>query len=166
VSGEPHTLQAVSSDARREALDATMRRHQLRGDALIEVLHVAQELYGWLAPEVLAHVARTLRLPPSRVHGVATFYHRFRLSPPAAHACTVCTGTACHVRGARAIAGAITAATGVSPGATAADGTLAVRTVRCVGACGVAPVVLYDDALAGRQEPDGAAARARAWRRP
>jgi bidirectional [NiFe] hydrogenase diaphorase subunit len=156
----------VASDPRLDALDAAMRRHQLRGDALIEVLHAAQELYGWLAPEVLAHVARALRLPPSRVQGVATFYHLFRLTPPARHACTVCTGTACHVRGARAIVDAVNAATGLSPGEAAPDGALAVGTVRCVGACGVAPVVLYDGAVAGRQEPEGAVARARAWRGP
>jgi bidirectional [NiFe] hydrogenase diaphorase subunit len=148
----------------RAALDAAMRRHQLRGDALIEVLHAAQELYGWLAPEVLAHVARTLRLPPSRVQGVATFYHLFRLTPPARHVCTVCTGTACHVRGAGAIVEAVTAATGLAPGESAPDGSLEVARVRCVGACGVAPVVLYDGAAEGRQEPGAAAARVAGWR--
>lgn len=151
-------------DPRRDALDAAMRAHQLRGDALIEVLHTAQELYGWLAPEVLAHVARTLRLPPSRVQGVATFYHLFRLSPPAAHVCTVCTGTACHVRGARAIAAAVQAEVGLAPGEAAPDGSLAVTRVRCVGACGVAPVVLFDGVAAGRQVPDEVAAHVAAWR--
>jgi bidirectional [NiFe] hydrogenase diaphorase subunit len=149
-----------------DALDAVMRRQQLRGDALIEVLHAAQELYGWLPPEVLAHVARALRLPPSRVQGVATFYHLFRLTPPARHACTVCTGTACHVRGARAIVRAVNAVTGLAPGETAGDGALSVATVRCVGACGVAPVVLYDGAVAGREDPQSAAARVRAWSAP
>jgi bidirectional [NiFe] hydrogenase diaphorase subunit len=158
--------QEAPSDPRRDALDAAMRRHQGRGDALIEVLHAAQELWGWLPPEVLAHVARTLRLPPSRVQGVATFYHLFRLAPPAHHVCTVCTGTACHVRGARVIVQAVSAAAGLAPGETATDGALAVSTVRCVGACGVAPVVLYDGAIAGRQEPEAAAARVRGWRPP
>jgi bidirectional [NiFe] hydrogenase diaphorase subunit len=153
-------------EPRREALDAAMRRHRLRGDALIEVLHAAQELYGWLPPEVLAHVARTLRLPPSRVQGVASFYHLFHLTPPARHVCTVCTGTACHVRGARAIVEAVTAATGLAPGESAADGSLAIARVRCVGACGVAPVVLYDGAVEGRQEPGSAAARVSRWGAP
>lgn len=165
-SAAPPPQASLASDPRREALDAVMQRHQLRGDALIEVLHAAQERYGWLAPEVLDHVARTLRLPPSRVLGVATFYHLFRLAPPARHVCTVCTGTACHVRRARALVVAVREATGLSPGEAAADGSLAVARVRCVGACGVAPVVLYDGVVAGRQEPDEVMARVRRWRPP
>ena len=157
---------ARADDARREALDAAMRSHQLRGDALLEVLHAAQESYGWLPPEVLAHVARTLRLPPSRVQGVASFYHLFRLAPPARHVCTICTGTACHVRRARAIVAAVERATGLAPGAAAPDGSLEVGRVRCVGACGVAPVVLFDGAVAGRQEADGVVARLAGWRPP
>jgi bidirectional [NiFe] hydrogenase diaphorase subunit len=142
-----------------------MRRHQLHGDALVEVLHAAQEAYGWLPPEVLAHVARTLALPRSRVQGVASFYHLFRLSPPARHVCTICTGTACHVKRSRAIVDAVARATGLSPGEAAPDGSLAVARVRCVGACGVAPVVLLDGAVAGRQGPDDVVAALDAWRR-
>src|SRR5512142_3155709 len=144
----------AAADPRREALDAAMRAHQLRGDALVEVLHAAQEAWGWLPPEVLAHVARTLRLPPSRVQGVASFYHLFRLTPPARHVCTVCTGTACHVRGARAVLAAVRGAAGVAPGERAEDGAVSLATVRCVGACGAAPVVLYDGAVEGSQDPD------------
>ena len=157
---------ARAGDARREALDAAMRGHQLRGDALVEVLHAAQEAYGWLPPEVLAHVARTLRLPPSRVQGVASFYHLFRLAPPARHACTICTGPACHIRRSRVIVAAVARATGLAPGEAARDGSLAVGRVRCVGACGIAPVVLFDGDVAGRQEPDEVVARLAAWRGP
>jgi bidirectional [NiFe] hydrogenase diaphorase subunit len=160
----PEPPPSLAADPRRDALDAAMRRHRLRGEALVEVLHVAQELYGWLAPDVLAHVARTLRLPPSRVHGVATFYHLFRLEPPARHACTVCDGTACHVRGARALLGAVRAATGLAPGEATPDGAVEVKRVRCVGACGVAPVVLYDGEVAGRQAPGAVADRLARWR--
>src|SRR5512142_3155672 len=156
----------AAADPRREALDAAMRAHQLRGDALVEVLHAAQEAWGWLPPEVLAHVARTLRLPPSRVQGVASFYHLFRLTPPARHVCTVCTGTACHVRRARAIVAAVASATGLAPGEAAPDAALAIARVRCVGACGIAPVVLFDGAVAGRQEPADVVARLAAWRTP
>jgi bidirectional [NiFe] hydrogenase diaphorase subunit len=148
------------------ALDAAMRRHQLRGDALIEVLHAAQEAYGWLPPEVLAHVARSLGLPRSRVQGVASFYHLFRLAPPARHACTVCTGTACHVKRSAAIVDAVARATGLSPGEAAPDGSLAVGRVRCVGACGVAPVVLLDGTVAARQTVDDVLAALAAWGAP
>lgn len=164
LASMPRAPDPLARDARSDALDAAMRRHQLRGDALIEVLHAAQELYGWLPAPVLAHVARTLRLPPSRVQAVATFYHLFRLAPPARHVCTICTGTACHVRRSRDIADAVAAVTGLSPGEAAPDGSVAVARVRCVGACGVAPVVLYDGAVTGRQVPDEVAARVAAWR--
>ncbi len=162
----PHPAVELAADARREAVDAAMRRHQLRGDALVEVLHVAQEAYGWLPPEVLGHVATTLRLPPARVQGVASFYHLFRLAPPARHVCTVCTGTACHVRRSRDLLAAVEATTGLAPGETAPDGSLAVARVRCVGACGVAPVVLFDGAVAARQDAGEVVARLAAWRAP
>lgn len=155
-----------SGDPRRDAVEAALRHHQHRGDALVEVLHAAQEAYGWLPPEVLAHVARALRLPPSRVQGVATFYHLFRLAPPARHVCTICTGTACHVRRSAAIVDAVARATGLAPGDAARDGSLAVARVRCVGACGVAPVVLLDGAVAGRQSPEDVLASLAAWRSP
>lgn len=157
---------ARAGDPRREALDAAMRGHQLRGDALVEVLHAAQEAYGWLPPDVLAHVARALRLPPSRVQGVASFYHLFRLAPPARHVCTICTGTACHVRRSRAIVDAVARATGLAPGEVAPDGTVAVARVRCIGACGVAPVVLFDGEVAARQRAEDVVAQLARWRAP
>ena len=87
-------------DKRFKLLDATMKRNQHQPDALIEVLHKAQELFGCLEVDVLGYVARALRLPPSRVYGVATFYHLFTLKPQGEHACTICLGTACFVKGA------------------------------------------------------------------
>src|SRR5690349_2202502 len=98
-----------------------MKRHQHAPDALIEVLHKAQELFGCLETDVLFYVARALRLPPSRVYGVATFYHLFTLKPQGEHACTVCLGTACFVKGAGDIQAAVEKAAHVKPGATTAD---------------------------------------------
>jgi bidirectional [NiFe] hydrogenase diaphorase subunit len=166
TSVAPATPGTPAGDPRRAALDAALRRHACRGYALVEVLHAAQEAFGWLPPEVLADVGRALRLPPSRVQGVASFYHLFRLAPPARHVCTVCTGTACHVRRARAIVDAVEDATGLAPGDALPDGSLAVARVRCVGACGVAPVVLFDGEVAGRQEPADVLARLSTWVRP
>ena len=90
----------LAADNRLKMLAATMKRHQYQPDALIEVLHTAQELYGYLDPELLIYIAHGLKLPPSRVYGVATFYHFFSLKPKGKHTCVVCMGTACYVKGA------------------------------------------------------------------
>src|SRR5512138_595953 len=97
----------TSQDKRFKILDATMKRHRFEPDALLEVLHNAQELFGFLSVDVLRHVGRSLRVPPSRVYGVATFYNFFSLEPKGAHTCVVCMGTACYVKGTAAILGEI-----------------------------------------------------------
>ena len=84
-----------------------MKRHQFAPDALIEVLHTAQELFGFLQTDLLHYVAHGLKLPPSRVYGVATFYHFFSFKPQGEHTCVVCTGTACYVKGADALLAAV-----------------------------------------------------------
>src|SRR5215470_14524045 len=96
TSDKPTTIK----DNRDKLLERAMSRHQYSGDALIEVLHTAQELYGFLSPERLKRIARKLRLPPSRVLGVASFYHFFSLEPKGEHTFVVCLGTACYVAGA------------------------------------------------------------------
>jgi bidirectional [NiFe] hydrogenase diaphorase subunit len=141
------------ADARFEQLEATMKRHQYRQDALIEVLHAAQKLFGHLDSTLLHFVAHHLKLPPSRVYGVATFYHLFRLTPRGRHTCIVCTGTACYVKGASALLEAVTQATGVKPDETTPDGELTVRTVRCLEPCGIAPVVVLDGRVHGHETP-------------
>ena len=97
--------QAVQSgsDKRFKLVESTMKRHQYRSDALIEVLHTAQEVFGCLTPELLLTIARSLKLPPSWVYGVATFYHFFSLTPKGEHSCVVCLGTACYVKGAGSV---------------------------------------------------------------
>src|SRR6476619_3711072 len=89
----------AKADQRMKMLDAAIRKNQHRQDALIEVLHRAQDLFGYLEVPVLRHVARSLKLPPSRVYGVATFYHLFTLQPKGEHTCVICMGTACYVQG-------------------------------------------------------------------
>jgi bidirectional [NiFe] hydrogenase diaphorase subunit len=149
-------------DNRLKILEATMKRHQYRPDALIEVLHKAQELYGHLSPALLASVARSLRLPPSRVYGVATFYHFFSLAPQGEHTCTVCLGTACYVRGAAELLAALSRETGLKPGTTSADGRLSLLTARCLGACGIAPAAVVDGSVVGHAEQAPLVARVRA----
>ena len=86
-------------DNREKLLERAMSRHQYSGDALIEVLHTAQELFGYLSPKLLKTIAQKLLLPPSQVLGVATFYHFFSLKPKGEHTFVVCLGTACYVAG-------------------------------------------------------------------
>lgn len=159
MSAPSPTAKTAAADNRSKILDATLRRSQQQPDALIEVLHKAQELYGYLSPELMLRVARALRVPPSRVYGVATFYHVFSLAQLGEHTCTVCLGTACYVKGAAALLAAIEGATGVRAGHTAEDGRLSVLTARCLGACGIAPAVVIDGAVAGQQAPEALAAR-------
>lgn len=150
-------------DRRYRLLEAAMKKHQFQGDALIEVLHRSQELFGYLDADVLRFVARGLRLPPSRVYGVATFYNYFTLRPPAEHTCIVCLGTACYVKGGDAILVALEQRFGVRAGGATADGRVALLKARCIGACGVAPVVVYDRETTGRQTRDQVLARVEDW---
>jgi bidirectional [NiFe] hydrogenase diaphorase subunit len=150
-------------DERWELLEATLKRHQYRQDALIEVLHAAQGLFGHLGPGVLYFIARRLKLPPSRVYGVATFYHFFKLQPEGKHTCFVCTGTACFVRGADELLGAVRRATHLEPGQTTPDGELTLQTVRCPGMCGLAPAVVLDDAVQGHQTSETLLRQVKGW---
>ncbi len=135
-------------DSRAKMLERAMSRHQYAGDALIEVLHAAQELYGYLSPELLGTISRKLKLPPSRVLGVATFYHFFSLKPKGEHFFQVCTGTACYVAGAPALLEVLERRCCRS-GETTADGRVSVQAVRCIGSCGLAPAVIRDGQIPG-----------------
>jgi bidirectional [NiFe] hydrogenase diaphorase subunit len=140
-----------SGDDRFDVIDKRLKRTHYAQDQLIEVLHVAQDVFGYLSEDVLIYVAYALRLPPSMVYGVATFYHLFNFEQPGDHSCTVCTGTACFVKGADEIVREVGAAFDVAAGSTSEDGRLTLRTARCLGSCGLAPVVVFDGEVLGRQ---------------
>jgi bidirectional [NiFe] hydrogenase diaphorase subunit len=152
-----------SGDPRWEQLAVVMKRQQYRQDALIEVLHAAQKLFGFLEPSLLHFVARNLKLPPSRVYGVATFYHLFTLTPQGRHSCVICTGTACYVKGAQKLLDAASRAAGIEPGQTTPDGELTLRTVRCLEPCGIAPVTVVDDKVCGHQTSDKLLEQVKGW---
>lgn len=156
-------LEHASGDKRFKILEVHMKKHQFRHDALIEALHKAQELFGYLEDDLLLFVSYKLKLPPSRVYGVATFYHFFQLKPQGRHTCVVCMGTACYVKGADKIIDALTEKHKVRPGETTADNQLSLLTARCIGACGIAPAVTYDGQVAAKQNPADAIARVDAW---
>jgi bidirectional [NiFe] hydrogenase diaphorase subunit len=127
-----------------EALQPLLRRHHRSPDSLIEILNQSQELFGYLGDDLLGHVARSLELPLSRVYGTASFYHLFRFRPPARHSCVVCNGTACEVKGAAALIEALEQELQIDLGACRADGWVSLGSVRCLGTCSAAPVVVID----------------------
>jgi bidirectional [NiFe] hydrogenase diaphorase subunit len=143
-----------SGDDRFLVIDKHLRKVRFSQDQLIETLHIAQDVFGYLDESILTYVSRAFRLPPSRVFGVATFYELFTFDPPGDHTCTVCTGTACFVKGADAIVGAVSQAYDVASGATTDDGAVTLKTARCLGSCGLAPVVLLDGEVIGKEGPD------------
>lgn len=142
-----------SEDKRLRQVDVRMRRLGYRPDGLIEVLHTAQEAYGYLDDETLTYVAASLGVPLSKVYGVATFYSHFTLKPQGLHTCVVCTGTACYINGAGGLLAGIARALGVGPGETTADGNISVLKARCLGACSSAPAVVVDDEVYGKLAP-------------
>jgi NADH-quinone oxidoreductase subunit E len=115
-----------------------------RGD-LIPLLQRAQELYGYLRPDIVRTIARALRISENEIFGVATFYAQFRFHPPGRHHVRVCLGTACHVKGGEQILAMAEQRLGVRPGETTADGEYDLDRVACLGCCALAPVVAVDD---------------------
>lgn len=150
-------------DKRFKVLEITMKRNQYRQDALIEILHKAQESFGYLDTEVLEYIAKKLKLPLSRVYGVATFYHLFSLKPSGDHTCIVCMGTACYVQGNNKILADLEQKLGIKVGATTPDGKVSLVSARCIGACGIAPSIVYDGAIAGKQDSETAMDQVQTW---
>ncbi len=145
-----------SGDERFALLDKVLKRSWFEADQLIEILHAAQEIFGYLSEDVMLYVARALRLPLSRVFGVATFYHLFNLEEPGDHTFTVCTGTACFVKGADAIVDALQREHSIAAGGTTDDGRFSLKTARCLGACGLAPIGVLDGEVRGELSADAA----------
>jgi bidirectional [NiFe] hydrogenase diaphorase subunit len=145
-----------SSDKRWKIIDAKMRRLGYTGHALIETLHTVQESFGYLDGDALTFVAKALRVPPSKVYGVATFYNFFSLKPQGAHTCVVCLGTACYVKGAGSVLAAIEKHSLIKAGETTPDKQLSLLTARCIGACAIGPAVIYDGLVSGHQTPETA----------
>ncbi|MBG1242811.1 bidirectional hydrogenase complex protein HoxE [Nostoc sp. NZL] len=157
------TPSVTRGDKRFKMLEATIKRYQYQQDALIEILHKAQELFGYLENDVLIYVAHNLKLPPSRVYGVATFYHLFSLAPSGVHTCVVCTGTACYVKGAEAILANLEKSIHIHAGETSADRQISLLTARCLGACGIAPAVVFDGTVLGNQTAESVLDRIKGW---
>jgi NADP-reducing hydrogenase subunit HndA len=121
---------------------------------LINVLHKCQEHFGYLPAEVQEVVSGELVVPVAKVYGVVTFYSFFTMTPKGKHPISICMGTACYVRGAEKVLDEFRKELGLQVGQTTTDGKFSLSSLRCVGACGLAPVVMVGDKTFGRVAPD------------
>ncbi len=151
---ESHTasVESAKTDPRLKLIAAKIKKENYKPDALIEILHTAQNAYGYLPLNVLKYITKALHLPPSRVFSTVSFYHFFSLKSKGEHTCLVCTGTACYVKGAQTILNEIEKQFGLHPGQVSADSKLGVQVARCIGACGLAPAVVLDDEVQAKVE--------------
>jgi bidirectional [NiFe] hydrogenase diaphorase subunit len=159
MTPKQETLTHPSDDDRYQVIDRTMKRFKYKKDALLEVLNSAQETFGYLSEDLLYYVSQQLKVPFVRVYGVATFYHMFTFEPLGEHNCIVCAGTACYVKGSEYIAQTLSEAFNVEAGGTTADGLFSLTMARCLGSCGLAPVVVLDGAVRGKETPEAVTRR-------
>jgi bidirectional [NiFe] hydrogenase diaphorase subunit len=145
---------AAKADPRLKLIAAKIKKENYKPDALIEILHTAQNAYGYLPKSVLAYITKSLKLPPSRVYSTVTFYHFFSLKSKGEHTCLVCTGTACYVKGAQVLIDKIENGFGLKPGQVTPDNKLGVQVARCIGACGLAPAIVIDEEVQGKIKPE------------
>ncbi len=137
-----------------ERLDTVFASYKGEKNELIPILQDVQEELGYLPEEAMREVARFMRLPESKVFGVATFYARFHLQPRGKHIIRLCCGTACHVRGAKKISDKVKDLLQVDVGQTTGDKKYTFEEVACIGACGLAPVMTIDEKTFGKLNPD------------
>jgi bidirectional [NiFe] hydrogenase diaphorase subunit len=152
-----------NQDKRWKLVDATIRRQGAHPRGLIETLHTVQEAFGYLDAHALRYVAMSLRVPLSRAFGVATFYHFFTLKPAGEHTCVICMGTACYIKGAPQLLDAVQKDLGIRPGETTADKNVSLLTARCLGSCGLAPAVVYDQEVAGKVSTNAVREHLKKW---
>lgn len=148
------TTVAFNGTKEQEAkLDAVIAQHKGEAGALMPVLQKAQDIYGYLPIEVQRHIALGMEVPLSEVYGVASFYSQFILNPKGEYAVSVCLGTACYVKGSQAVLDKVKEILGIDVGEVTADGKFSIEQTRCVGACGLAPVMTINDEVYGNVDP-------------
>ncbi|HPS56282.1 MAG TPA: NAD(P)H-dependent oxidoreductase subunit E [Sedimentisphaerales bacterium] len=132
-----------------KAYIASVKNRGRTDSHLIAVLHKAQEIYSYLPESVMDEIAHEMKVPTAHIWGVATFYHYFKLKAPGKHIISACLGTACYVKGAAQVLDAIKNELGIEEGGITEDGLFSLQPARCLGACGLAPVVMIDDKIYG-----------------
>ena len=136
-----------------EELRRVIAEHKDQPGATMPVLQAAQEIFGYLPEEVQIIIAEGLDIPLSEVYGVASFYAQFTLNPKGKYQISVCLGTACYVKGAGDILEAVQQKLGIQPGGITRDGKFSLDACRCIGACGLAPVMMINEDVYGRLTP-------------
>ncbi len=137
----------------REFIVGVCKRYENDPSELITILHHTQQHFGYLPREVQECIAGELDIPVSRVFGVVTFYSLFTMEPKGRYPINICTGTACYVRGAEEVLGEFKERLGIKVGETTEDGRFSLSCLRCVGACGLAPVVMVGEKIFPRVLP-------------
>jgi len=133
-----------------EKLDQFIKENIAKKGPLMPIMQKAQEIFGYLPIELQNHIAEALEIPLTDVYGVSTFYSQFSLTPKGEFQVGVCMGTACYVRGAQKILDELAKILVVKVGETTADGKFTLEATRCLGACGLAPVIMINDEVYGR----------------
>lgn len=136
------------------ALQAVIDELKHEQGALMPIMQKAQDIFGYLPEEVQNYIAKELDIPVSDIYGVATFYAQFNLEPKGKYIISVCLGTACYVKGAQLVLDELEKVLGVPAGSTTPDGLFTLNATRCLGACGLAPVIMVNDDVYGRLTPD------------
>lgn len=137
-----------------KALKAVIAEHSGDPGALMPVLQQAQEIYGYLPIEVQQMIAEEMNVPLEKVYGVATFYSQFTLNPKGKYRVSVCLGTACYVKGSGDVFSKLQSILGIKGGEITADGKFSLQDCRCIGACGLAPVMTVNDDVYGKLTGD------------
>lgn len=140
----------IVDEKKHEFLESVISDNGHGADSLISMLQDIQSEYHYLPEESLRHIAKKLDLPLIQVYGVATFFKAFSLKPQGKHKCSVCLGTACHVRGAQSILGEFERRLGIQSGETTEDMMVTLESVNCLGACALGPVAVVDGEYHGQ----------------
>ena len=142
-----------TAEQERQLLDF-IEEHKQVGGCLMPIMQKAQEIYGYLPIEVQKIIAEQTGIPMSKIYGVATFYSQFNLNPKGKYQISVCLGTACYVKGAGNIMDRVQQYLGIEDGGCTPDGKFSLDSCRCIGACGLAPVMMINDKVFGRLGAD------------
>jgi NADP-reducing hydrogenase subunit HndA len=150
-------MSRIKIELRKDQIDKIKeicKSFENKGDELINVLHKVQSTFGYLPAEVQEVVAQELHISLAKVYGVVTFYHFFTMLPKGKYPVSICTGTACYVRGAEKVLEEFKKELKIQVGETTDDGKFSINCLRCVGACGLAPVIMVGNKTYGRVAPD------------
>ena len=154
MSSKKTTVPFAGTKEQEEALKKVIAENKDQKGSLMPIMQKAQDIYGYLPIEVQTMIADGMGIPLEKVYGVATFYSQFSLNPKGKYQISVCLGTACYVKGSGDVYAKIEEILGIKGGECTPDGKFSLDACRCVGACGLAPVMMINDEVFGRLKPD------------